>query len=272
MADIVIRPLAGHDERRACVALQEATWGDGFVDRVPSSILMIAEQTGGVASGAFDGGRLIGFVFGISGFRDGRRVHWSDMLAVLPGYRDQGIGYQLKLHQRQLLLEHGVEVMYWTFDPLVARNAYLNLRRLGAIARVYERDLYGRSNSHLHQGIGTDRLVPEWWLASDRVTDSLAGQRPPPGPDPRPLLNPTAGAGSTAPFPRPGDAIVTPHGLAVEIAVPADIVALKDADPELARAWRGNVRAAFEAAFDAGYHAVDMLRGDDVARYILETL
>jgi chorismate synthase len=264
MADLIIRPLASHEERRACVALQEATWGDGFVDRVPASILMIAEKTGGVASGAFDGDRLIGFVFGISGFLDGRRVHWSDMLAVLPEYRDQGIGYRLKLHQRDRLLAHDVEVMYWTFDPLVARNAYLNLRRLGAVVRRYERDLYGRSNSPLHQGIGTDRLVPEWWLASERVETSLAGRRPPPDSRPRLLLNPPASTD------RPGEQIAVPDGPAVEIAIPTDIVTVKDTDIDLARAWRANVRAAFEAALDAGYQAVDLVRGDDTVRYVLE--
>jgi predicted GNAT superfamily acetyltransferase len=270
MDEVVIRPLASHDERRACVALQEATWGDGFVDRVPSSILMIAGETGGIASGAFDGGRLVGFVFGISGFRGGLRVHWSDMLAVLPEYRNRGIGRLLKLHQRQRLLDHGVEVMYWTFDPLVARNAYLNLRRLGAIVRIYDRDLYGRSNSPLHHGIGTDRLRPEWWLASEHVERSLADDRPAPDPGAeRLLLNPTGTAGPDA-APRPGDRLAAPAGDTLEIAIPADIQTLKDRDLELAREWRTNVRAAFEAALAAGYAAVDFLRGDVVARYILE--
>lgn len=266
MTDIEIRPLAGPKERDACVLLQEATWGDGFADRVPSSILMIAQETGGVASGAFHDDRLIGFVLGISGIRDDRRVHWSDMLAVLPDYRDRGIGYRLKLHQRELLLGHGVETVFWTFDPLVARNAYLNLRRLGAITHTYKRDLYGRSGSPLHAGIGTDRLLTEWWIASDRVVDSLAGRRPA-APAPRVVVNPPV---TDADRPRPAEQVEAPTGPAVEIVIPADIHALKAAAPGLAQVWRENVRLAFETSFDAGYQAVDALRDESYTRYILE--
>jgi predicted GNAT superfamily acetyltransferase len=265
--DVAIRPLATFAEREECVRLQEATWGDGFVDRVPSSILMIAQETGGVASGAFDGERLVGFVFGMTGIRDGRLVHWSDMLAVLPSHRDRSIGYRLKLHQRDLLLANGVELVLWTFDPLVARNAYLNLRRLGALTRTYKRDLYGRSDSPLHAGIGTDRLLAEWWIDSERVHRSLAGERPPPPQGGRPLVNPPAVEAGRA---RPGETVDAPGGAAVEIVVPADIQTLKEEAPELARSWRENARAAFETTFDAGYEAVDLLRADSFARYILE--
>jgi predicted GNAT superfamily acetyltransferase len=265
--DVVIRPLATFEEREECVQLQETIWGGGFVDSVPSSILMIAQATGGVASGAFDGGRLVGFVFGITGIRDDRRIHWSDMLAVLPEYRDRGLGYRLKLHQRELLLAHGVERVLWTFDPLVARNAFLNLRRLGAVTRAYKRDLYGRSGSPLHAGIGTDRLLAEWWIASDRVRQSLAGERVAPSDTGRLLINPV---GSSTDRPRPGRAVEAPRGDAVEILVPVDIQALKAQAPGLARAWRENLRTAFETSFSAGYQAMDMLRGDRFARYILE--
>lgn len=242
---VVIRPLADLAERRECVRLQEATWGRGFADQVPPSILMIAQETGGVASGAFDGDRLVGFVFGISGIRDGRKVHWSDMLAVLPEYRDRSLGFRLKLHQRDLLLPLGVEVVLWTFDPLVARNAHLNLRRLGAVSRTYKRDLYGRSGSPVHEGIGTDRLLAEWWIAGDRVRDRL--ERGPP----------------------PDEATGADGGDAIEIAVPADIEAVRREDPALAMEWRAKLRDAFEAAFDAGYTATDLVRGEPLSRYVL---
>ena len=262
-ADLVIRPLEGLAEREACVALQERIWGAGFADRVPASVLMIALETGGVASGAFLDGRLVGFVFGITGVRDARRVHWSDMLAVEPDVRGRGIGYRLKAHQRELLLGRGVDTVRWTFDPLEARNAHLNLRRLGAVVREYRRDVYGHSSSPLHAGIGTDRLVAEWPIASDRVARRLdrdggpgddAPSDAPGPPGATPVLNPPVIAGSTA---RPGPASSDATGPSVRIAIPADIQALKRADPEAAREWRTTVRAAFEAALEQGYAAVD---------------
>ncbi len=236
---LVFRPLEGLAEREACVALQERVWGESFADRVPASVLMIALETGGIASGAFLAGELVGFVFGITGLRDGRPTHWSDMLAVAPEHRGEGIGYRLKLHQRAQLLERGVETVRWTFDPLEARNAHINLRRLGAVAREYRRDAYGASDSPLHAGIGTDRLVAEWPIASARVAARLAGHVDP------------AEAG------------------AKRIAVPVDLQALKRDDLAAAVVWRKEVRAAFEAAFAEGYVAVDFERSGDGARYVL---
>jgi predicted GNAT superfamily acetyltransferase len=265
--EIVIRPLANLRERQECVRLQEATWGQGFADQVPPSILMIAQETGGVASGAFDGDRLVGFVFGISGLRDGRAIHWSDMLAVSPAYRDRNLGYRLKLHQRELLLPLGVETVLWTFDPLISRNAHLNLRRLGAVSRAYKRDLYGRSGSPAHEGIGTDRLLVEWWIAGDRVRERLAGGAPgasPPTP-PR-LINPPAPGDG---LPRPAERLERPEGDTIEIAVPADIEAVRREDAALALAWRVNLRDAFEASFDLGYTATDLVRGERLSRYVL---
>jgi chorismate synthase len=269
--EVTIRPLASAEERLECVRLQEATWGNGFADQVPPSILMIAQEMGGVASGAFLGDRLVGFVFGITGLREGRRAHWSDMLAVRTEHRGLGIGYRLKLHQRQMLLGLDVETVYWTFDPLVARNAHLNLRRLGAISRTYFRDLYGRSNSPLHQGIGTDRLLAEWWISHERVASLLEGVRDGPAqpaalPTNSVLINPPAAGGA---LPRPGDDLAAPGERPLEVAIPSNIDQVRAADPGLARAWRENVRAAFEAAFAAGHAAVDLRRGDDVSRYVL---
>src|SRR5205085_3600896 len=137
-----------------------ATWGESFAEAVPGSILKICQKVGGVAAGAFEVGgeeRLLGFVFGLTGVRHGRLAHWSHMLAVLPEARDLGLGTRLKLYQRDLLLPLGVESVLWTFDPLEARNAHLNLNRLGAEVLEYVEDMYaGELGSELSKGIGTD--------------------------------------------------------------------------------------------------------------------
>lgn len=269
MTGLVIRPLAGLRERQACVALQQRVWGHDFSDRVPTSILMIVQETGGVVSGAFSGDRLVGFVFGITGLRNGRGIHWSDMLAVDPGFRGRGIGYRLKLHQREQLLGSGVERVRWTFDPLEARNAHLNLRRLGATAFEYRRDVYGSSNSPLHAGIGTDRLVVDWAITSPRVERCVQGM------DDRdaeacldaPVLNPPVMAGD---LPCPGPDIAEPSGSIVRVAIPRDIQELKRADLATAVAWRRSVRTALETAFTGGYVAVDLLRSGAVPSYVLD--
>lgn len=269
MTDVTIRPLGGLRERQACVALQRRVWGHDFADRVPASILMIAQETGGVVSGAFSGDRLVGFVFGITGLQAGHGVHWSDMLAVDPEFRGRGIGYKLKLHQRERLLGSGVELARWTFDPLEARNAALNLRRLGATASEYRRNVYGASNSPLHAGIGTDRLVAEWAIASARVERRVRGEDVP-GPDAwadAPVLNPPVMAGS---LPRPGTTIADPREPIVRVAIPEDVQALKREDLATALAWRRNVGAALETAFRKEYVAVDLDRGGPVPTYVLD--
>ncbi len=119
---------------------------------------------------------MIGFAMALPGYREGRSYLHSHMLAVLPEFRNTGIGRRLKLAQREDALARGFQLMEWTFDPLEIRNAYLNLHRLGAIARHYEPNFYGYTSSALQGGLPTDRLVAEWWLSSERVTRALAGQ------------------------------------------------------------------------------------------------
>ncbi|MBY0489871.1 MAG: hypothetical protein K2R93_08520 [Gemmatimonadaceae bacterium] len=163
---IEIRLVATLDEYAACVALQERIWGPGFKETVPPAILMVAQKMAGVTAGAFDAdGRLLGFVFGISGLRHGTLSHWSDMLAVHPDARGANLGERLKHFQRAVCRSHGIPLMYWTFDPLVARNAHLNLMRLGARAAEYAVNLYGsNTGSPLHGALDTDRWIAAWDL------------------------------------------------------------------------------------------------------------
>ena len=104
-----IRPFETLDELRACVELQEETWGPGFTEKVPVSLIKVSQRLGGVAAGAWDErGNLLGFVFGITGIEGRRPVHWSDMLAVRPELRNEGLGWRLKTYQRRVLLDRGV--------------------------------------------------------------------------------------------------------------------------------------------------------------------
>ena len=128
---MIYRGLQTHDEYTECVELQRAIWGEDLRDPVPAPLLRASQKVGAVLIGAFDDkNRLAGFVFGITGIREGRPAHWSHMLGVRPDVRGLGVGRRLKELQRERLLELGVEVAYWTYDPLVARNAHLNLKQI----------------------------------------------------------------------------------------------------------------------------------------------
>lgn len=269
--EITIRPFQSFDDYQQCVALQYETWGEGFGECVPPSILMATQKVAGVAAGAFDGsGRLLGFVFGLSGLVDRRPAHWSDMLAVRGEARGSGLGVRLKAFQRQLLLDAGIEVAYWTYDPLEARNAHINLNRLGARPIEYIRDMYGDlTGSALHRGLATDRFVVEWPLSDPRVEAALAGVSPvaPAVAAQAPIVNSEIVRGG--PEPRELELVDLP---ALRVEIPSDIQALKRDDLGRARDWQGCARRALVHYMERGHRVSGFRRDPDAGRcyYLLE--
>ncbi len=174
---ITIRPCHSIQEFEQMVDLEFQVWGFRERDVVPSQMYVVAAKTGGQVLGAFAGDVMVGFVLAYAGIRDGNPYFHSHMAAVLPEYRDLGVGRRLKLAQRDDALARGIPLIEWTFDPLQTRNAYFNICRLGAVVRRYLLDVYGATSSPLHAGLPTDRLVAEWHLASPRVVDILAGKK-----------------------------------------------------------------------------------------------
>ena len=171
--NITIRKCNGVDEFKACVGLQKEVWKFEDAELVPLRMFVVAEKVGGQIIGAFAGERLVGYVFSIPGMRAGHSYLHSHMLAVREDCRDRGLGRLLKLAQREDAIQRGYELIEWTFDPLEIKNAWLNMVKLGAIARRYSVNHYGYTSSVLHQGLPTDRLVAEWWLKSKRVVNLL---------------------------------------------------------------------------------------------------
>lgn len=164
---------------RAALALQREVWNFSDEELVPVRIFVVGEKIGGHVLGAFDGDRMVGFAYGLPGFRNGHAYVHSHMLAVASSHRNSGIGRALKLFQREIVIKQGIELMEWTFDPLEIKNAYLNIEKLGAIARRYTLNQYGITTSPLQAGLPTDRLYAEWWLNSNRVRSRLEkGSRP----------------------------------------------------------------------------------------------
>jgi predicted GNAT superfamily acetyltransferase len=176
----VIRHCHTVPEFEQMVELEFAVWGFGERDVVPSQMYVVAAKIGGQVLGAFVEEKMVGFALAYPGIRECRPYFHSHMVAVLPEYRDLGIGRQLKLAQRADALARGISLIEWTFDPLQTRNAYFNICRLGIVARRYLLDVYGATSSPLHAGLPTDRLVAEWHLDSERVQTVLAGKEPAP--------------------------------------------------------------------------------------------
>ena len=238
---ITLRSLGRLRDFEACVELQRDTWGRDFNACVPAAVLMVAQKVGGITAGAFDGDdRLLGFIFGITGYCDGRPLHWSHMLAVREDARDTGLGIKLKLYQRELLLQQGVDTARWTFDPLVAKNAHINLNRLGAVVVEHVENMYGDSNSTLHAGLGTDRFVVEWRLADERVAHVIAGRE-------------IAGRESS------------PQA-AVRVEIPADVYEVLERAPRDAVQWRARTRAAFRQHLAQGYRVTTFSRDSSSGR------
>jgi predicted GNAT superfamily acetyltransferase len=268
-----IRPFQTPEEYRACVELQEETWGPDFSERVPMSLLQVSQRLGGVAAGAWDhAGRLLGFVFGLTGLEGKKPVHWSDMLAVRPELRDEGLGWRLKTYQRRLLLDRGIKVCYWSFDPLESRNAYLNLAKLGAVVREYVVDMYGSSDSPLHRGIGTDRFVALWKMDSARVESRLVARERPVGFAELSSLPRAFGIEGEPDLPIPGapslPPVLPPRLL---VPIPARIQDVKSRAPAIARSWREATRHVFTRTVGKSYEVIELLRGEGpVSYYLLE--
>ena len=176
---ITIRRSEGLEELRACVALQKEIWNFTDAELVPLRIFVVAEKVGGQVMGAFDGSEMVGFALSVPGTRSGHVYLHSHMLAVRKDHRNGGLGRRLKLLQREDALARGIELIEWTFDPLEIKNAYLNIEKLGAIARRYNINQYGITSSPLQGGLPSDRLIAEWWLRSRRVESLIAAGKVP---------------------------------------------------------------------------------------------
>jgi len=179
---IILRKCEALEEMQACFALHKEVWKYSDADLVPVRLFVVAAKIGGQVIGAFvqtddqeAGGELIGFALAFPGVRNGHCYLHSQMLAVRQQYRNLGLGRRMKLFQREDALARGFELMEWTFDPLEIKNAYLNIEKLGAIARRYNVNQYGATSSPLQGGLPSDRLVAEWWMKSKRVEAVLAG-------------------------------------------------------------------------------------------------
>ena len=276
MPEWIIRVLENPEEMSAIEQLQRLVWACPDIEIVPKDMLLAVVHNGGLAIGAFVGDELVGVCFGFPAFYttpDGPRLkHHSHLLAVNPDWRSKGIGFSLKRAQWQMVRKQGLDRITWTFDPLLSRNAHLNIARLGAVCNTYLPSAYGEMRDGLNAGLPSDRFQVDWWLRTQRVERRLSRRS-------RPtltfdqyrlaeaaLLEAQSGHGSAA---RPLEVVPQFVGTLLLVEIPSDFLAMKSADLPLARDWRFYTREVFENAFSAGYLVTDFVHDKRRSFYVL---
>ncbi len=247
-AGVALRPLVTLEDAEAILGVMVATWGEHQL--IPREMLRALGDSANPPYGAFDGDELVGYVLGWLAVdeEDGIVVH-SHMLAAAPDRRHRGVGYALKLAQRAQALDYGITVVRWTFDPLVARNAWFNLGKLGAMADRFHRDFYGEMTDTVNRGERSDRLVVRWDLAPEPGPWSVPLQGDP-------LILRRVG---DLDAPRPGR-VADPSGAAAILEIPGEYYALRERNQALASAWRDAVADAIEACREVEMFAVMFAR------------
>lgn len=283
MVEIVIKTLRHFEDMQPAVELQKVYWGDDAESLVPAHMLYSLAAHGGHVLGAFDGSHLVGVLIGFLGTSEENETRpamanlqvVSKRMVVLPEYRSHGVGYRLKLAQRDLAIKQGIRLVTWTFDPLLAPNAHLNVRKLGVVCHDYLINYYGTDDSPgLAQQGTSDRLLAEWWVTNRRVEERLNGQRIPL------TLRHYFDAGTTvlnatqaAMFIEPPDEISTPNSSLALVEIPLNVPEMFQEAPELALRWRMHIREIFQRRFGAGDSVTDFVReahdGRDRAFYVL---
>jgi len=270
-----IRLLETIEEMSTVEALQREVWPGSETDVVPAHLLITAVHNGGLVLGAFlnensptgSGERLAGFVFGFPGLEftpDGPRPkHCSHIAGVYPEYRDSGVGFALKRAQWQVVRHQGLDHVTWTYDPLLSRNANLNIARLGAVCSTYRRSEYGDMRDEFNAGLPSDRFQVDWWINTRRVERRLSKR-------PRPALSlnhlarvgmhPIYSLESEFPgLPHPPGHVPAITAQLIVAEIPSDFLSLKASDFSLARDWRYFTREFFESAFAKGYIVTDFI-------------
>jgi predicted GNAT superfamily acetyltransferase len=247
----VISELRTLDELRELERLFTAVWERPGVPAISSDTLTALAYSGNYVVGARAGTSLVGGLVAWLGGMPPSHLHLhSHILGVLPDSRVHGIGFDLKQHQRRWCLDRGVMAVEWTFDPLVRRNAYFNLTKLGADVSQYLVNRYGEMDDGINEGDESDRFLATWQLDSTRAEAAATGRPLEPAVDD--LRK--SGAEVLQSVGDVGEPVVLPTSAPVVLCqVPDDIVAIRRTNLALARAWRMAMRETMVGAIGAGY-------------------
>jgi predicted GNAT superfamily acetyltransferase len=266
---VTITAITSIEECRIIERLQAEIWESSELEVAPDHLLWTIVKEGGmVLLARNETGEPIGFAYGFLGWTATKYLKLaSHQVGVLSAYQNEGIGYQIKLAQREIALAQGLDLITWTFDPLQGRNANLNLRKLGVVCNTYLPNLYGLMRDELNQGLPSDRFRVEWWLDSVRVEQRLAGEVSSAEWD-YPIIN--AATQTAEGLFSPPEQVTLPQEDYALVEIPTDINQLREVAPALALRWRLHTRQIFQTAFEAGYTVVDLLRRDQRNYYLLQ--
>lgn len=277
MDSVNIKLLRSMTDMHAAVELQKVYWGDSADALVPAHMLFSFVNFGGHVLAAMDGDRMVGLLIDFLG-TDGTQTDRPAMtnllivskrLVVLPEYRNQNVAYKLKLAQRDIAIRQGIRLVAWTFDPMLAVNAYFNIHKLGVVCSHYYPDYYGIDTS-LQNLTGSDRLLADWWVTHRRIEERINGQRSSLSLEQylsadTPIVNPTQidrDEGLLWP-PESGN---WPGGMMALVEIPPDFVDISARNAELATMWRRHIRDVMQHLFAANYIITDFVRGDHEGR------
>ncbi len=203
MPEWIIRLIETPEEMDSVQELQRLVWPGSETEVIPAHALLAVVHNGGLLLGAFVNEKLVGAAWGFPGFYstpDGPRLkHCSHILAVHPEWRDSGLGFGLKRAQWQMVRHQGLDLITWTYDPLLSRNAHLNIAKLGAVCNTYRRSEYGDMRDGLNVGLPSDRFQVDWWVNTRRVEHRLSRRQ-------RPMRSGRAGSGYACPSAAPAAA------------------------------------------------------------------
>ncbi len=257
---LIIKKLEDPDEIKKLSIVESKTWGTN--DIVPHHIYIAGKFIGGVLLGAYVDEELVGYVFGLPAIYEGKVCHYSHQLAVIPKYRNMGIGAKLKLKQREECIAKGLDLIIWTFDPLQGLNAYFNIRKLSVIARTYLVNHYGYLDDEINKNLPTDRLLAEWWIKSNWVKNRLDGK----GPYYSEVKNLVIHVNNYTPT----RVIYDIDEDCISIPIPLRIGEIRNQDPQLAIKWRLILREAMLHYIKGkGYTVVDFVKSEKLGYYIL---
>lgn len=269
----VVREPATPKEHRELMDLEREIWDTDYTETFPYHITIPLLDIGGIVLGVYEeeSGRPVGMVVMMPGFRDGKVFYYSHMLGLLREYRGKGIGKKLKEIQRRRALLKGIDLIEWTYEPLLSRNAWFNLVKMGVVVRRYKVNYYGITHFEYSRGIETDRFVVEWYLKSPRVVKRMKGNHVWKSFD---YFISEVGAevvlssrNTRKGFPEPGKPITGSNKDVVLVEIPGDFTSMQRKAMDVAVSWRLKSRVIFKHYLSRGYVVIDLIKDSEQGYY-----